>query len=38
MLKKLLIVLALSVVAVAGSGCIVLDPPERYHRHSHRNN
>lgn len=36
MLKRLVIVLALAVVAVAGSGCIVTDPPERYRRHSNR--
>ena len=36
MLKKLLIVLALTVVAVAGSGCIILDPPTRYHHKSNR--
>ncbi len=32
-MKKLLLVLALAVVAVAGSGCIVLDPPPKYRDH-----
>jgi hypothetical protein len=38
MLKKLVIVLALAIVAVAGSGCIVTDPPTRYRHHSNLTN
>lgn len=33
MLKRLLLVLALAVVAAAGSGCIVIENPPKYHRH-----
>lgn len=34
-MKKLLLVLALALVAAAGSGCIVLESPPKYRHHRH---